>query len=117
MLDQSIHFMLQEADYGLTVSEQEMSRPDEDVVTFAVCHTSRASIRKLLASYVAYHFSLANPSHEAVVLKLQQLTDWEIGRLLKRCVRLDGRFANLDLTPLNCRNVDAAHQEDIYCLS
>ena len=95
--------LLHDAESALSQASEEQNRPAEDIVPLSICHHSRTSIRMYLMSYL---------------LKMGQKPDGNasIKELLIQCAGLDKRFANLDVSEIECR-ATKTNANDEYCLS
>ena len=101
MQTRKIDFLISEADELLSFAKDELSRSEEDVASFLVCHNSRKSITNYLTSYL-----LKNGIEPKYPLTMANLMD--------QCCAEDARFENLDISNIHCRF--ERHEEE-YCLS
>ncbi len=88
----------------LTIAENELNRPFEDVVTLALCLTARRSMNTLLQNYLK--------SKEIAHDKEKSLHD-----LLSLCRASDKQFDNIDLSKILCNSLNHAQCEDKHCLT
>lgn len=94
-----INDLLDQAKSLLEMANEEMSRSEEDVVTFMVCHGSRRAIVNYLQGFL-----LRNGVEPGTA---------GIEKLLEKCQKLDGRFSVIDFSPVYCR---FEYEEKEYCL-
>jgi hypothetical protein len=90
-----------EADQLLMVADEEINRAQEDAVTHLICHNSRQSIANYLAGYL-----IEKGQHVPYPATLDGL--------LERCKAIDGRFSEIDFSPVQCRFDKDVTKE--YCL-
>jgi HEPN domain-containing protein len=85
---------LSEADEMLHTAEEELCRPEEDVVHYNVCKHAYKAIEKYMTGYLIQHGE-----------HIQNSTS--IKELLNSCRKIDPNFNNLDLNPVT----DAEHAD------
>lgn len=90
-----------QADQLVAAAQEEISRPEENVVAPMVCKDARQAIINYMTSFLLDNDVDIAPPHT-------------IDHLLTQCKEVDGRFSYLDITPINCR-FHTDHSE--YCLS
>lgn len=103
MEEKNLQQLLKEAESALDQASEEQLRPAEDIVPISICHHSRTSIRMYLLSYLMKKG--VKPDGNA-----------SIKELLVKCAELDKRFANLDVSEIECRTSKASVNDE-YCLS
>ncbi|MFD2200421.1 HEPN domain-containing protein [Shivajiella indica] len=85
---------LSEAEEMLNTAQEELCRPEEDVVHYNVCKHAYKAIEKYLTGYLLNHgVHIQNSNH--------------IKELLHQCHNIDPKFKELDLNPL----LDAEHAD------
>ena len=101
MQSQNVDSLLTEATDLLYRAEDELSRPEEDVATFAVCQHSRQALMKSII-----YFLLKNGIDPKEPATLESL--------LIQCKESDERFKDIDAGHIAC-----THEEnsDDYCTS
>jgi len=92
-------FLKQKALKKIKLAEDELMKPNEDVVSHSVCSNSRLAIQQLLESY------LLNNN-----IKIQKKES--LALLLERCIILNSKFKTINLSNLECRH-NANNQN--YC--
>jgi len=95
--------LLTQADSALELAAEEQMRPEEDIVTFSICHNSRISIRMYLLSFLIKN-SIEPDANDSMT------------NLLKLCSEVDESFKNLNVTEFECAGSKANHNHE-YCLS
>ncbi len=93
--------MMAEGKKLLDFSLEEINRAEEDVVNYLVCHHTRNAITNFLKVFLANNGAA--------------FEDEPIHKLLEKCIEIDDRFANVDLSGIVCSKVTVA-QNDCYCL-
>lgn len=83
---------LSEAEEMLNTAQEELCRPEEDVVHYNVCKHAYKAIEKYMTAYLIQHG-----------VHIQNSTS--IKELLNQCRNIDPNFKDLDLNPL----MDAEH--------
>ena len=95
---------LKAASNDLSRIEQEMARPNQDVVTHSLCYMVRSSISNLLTAYL---LSLdKSPSEEE-----------SLESLIQKCRQTDSAFDEIDFSPLACKCMTVEQKDEAYCLS
>ncbi len=89
-----------DADQLLMVADEELNRSEEDAVTHLICHNARLSIANYLTGYL-----IDKGQHVPYPATLDGL--------LEKCKAIDGRFQEVDFSPIDCR-YDSNDKE--YCL-
>ena len=93
------HF--EKAKEQLGIANEELFKPEEDVVSYLVCKNSQHAIENYLKGYLSVR---GFETHENETME----------DLLKRCRSLDSNFKHVDIKTVDCR----AHQIDsTYCQS
>ena len=87
----------------LNQATEEVSRPDEDVVTYAICLTSRQIIRKLLRIFLS---SQSIPFNDAA----------SILDLLNACKQVDAQFGRIEINEMSCSGLNVIASDNTYCL-
>lgn len=77
----------------LRAANEELNRPEEDVVTLAACECTRNSVIEFLGSYLT----------EKKILTISQES---IGTLLTRCCKEDAAFKSIDISCFSCKALD-----------
>jgi HEPN domain-containing protein len=103
MENKNLEELLHEAESALEQASEEQMRPAEDIVPISICHHSRSSIRMYLMSYL-------------LKKGIKPDGNSSIKDLLVQCAALDKRFANLDVSEIECRTSKASVNDE-YCLS
>lgn len=83
---------------------EELSRPDEDVVTISVCHGARTAIYNLM------HIFLQEKSNPAGA-------DSSLDEMLDACIKISNAFSGVDLGNVVCRDMSTQQCEGKYCMS
>ncbi len=78
----------------------EMSRAQEDVVSYLVCHNLRKATENLLTGFL--------------MLNGEQPAAAPMSRLLKKCCEYDRRFETIDLTAIECKG-SKLNENDCLC--
>lgn len=78
---------LSEAEEMLNIAQEELCRPEEDVVHYNVCKHAYKAIEKYLTGFLINHG-----------VHIQNSTS--IKELLNQCRKIDSRFNDLNLNPL-----------------
>lgn len=86
----------------LDLAREELNRPDEDVMTMAVCHQVREIISGLMQGWLQMR-----GAESKSVETLEQLRE--------RCAALDARFSNLELTSMICHPARISGEQS-YCM-
>ncbi len=94
-------FLLNEADQLLKMATDQLSRSEEDVSAYTVCHNSRKALKNSLT-----YFLFRNGIEPKEPVTLQSLMD--------QCRAEDARFDNIDIKNYDCRHQEG---EEEYCLS
>ena len=83
----------------LSIANQELFKPNKDVVGYSVCKNSQVAIEGYLKGYLEHRgFETHDEEH--------------LEGLLKRCSALDPKFNKIDLSAIDCR---AAKTDTRYC--
>lgn len=88
----------------LQTATDELSRPQEDVVTLAACQTVRNSMHEMMQIYLQ-----ARGEAPAVNPGLEQL--------LEQCAAHNSEFSRVDFSNIECRGVGHEQCDGKYCLS
>ncbi|MBX7205564.1 MAG: hypothetical protein K1X81_09085 [Bacteroidia bacterium] len=94
--------LFQQAVARLNFVNEELNRPEEDVMTFSVCHQTRGIMSDLLSSYLLKNGKDISAAPDVDVLQVQ-------------CGELDNRFSLLDLTVMHCHPGNT-QTKDMYCM-
>ena len=96
------NLLFQQAVERLNYFNEELNRPEEDVVTFSICHQTRGIIADLLGSYLLNHGK-------------EYPTSLNLDSLLKLCSEFDAGMMTLNISAMDCHpgNLSA---EKTYCL-
>lgn len=97
---QSLKYIIADID---RISE-ELTRPDEDVVTLSVCLGARKSISNLMQLYLQVK--------QGKLSENSSLDD-----LLSDCKKQSTEFNSIDLSKVVCRDMNTKECEGKYCLS
>ncbi len=97
MFDYKIKTILDEADDYMQVAQEEMFKPEEDVVYYMVCRNSFKAIQCYLTGYLLNHNA-----------ELSSNLSLEV--LLEECRNIDSKFENLKLDFL----FNAREKEDVW---
>ena len=90
---------LKEGVKKLKQANEELFKPEEDIVAYSVCKNAQFSLDNLLRGFLLSH--KINPSQ-----------DDSIENLLKKCIEIDVKFKKIDIGMLGCK----AHKIDSrYC--
>ena len=116
MVSKQINDLLESADNKLFFAEKELTRPFEDSVTFAVCHSSNHAIREYLISIIAFNFSLQYPGEEVIQDVIKKIENQNIEFLIKYASKLDQRIADLEISHVACSGLAKEFQSDMYCI-
>ena len=101
MEDLFVKNLWDEADKLLMQADNELNRPEEDVVSPLVCNISRLAIRKYLTGYL-----LKNGIEPEIPTSMETL--------LNQCKSHNSKFSEIDFSNIDCKD----HAEDTnYCLS
>jgi len=116
MMHQEISNLLNKAEANLQLAEREQMRPNEDSVTFSICHAANHSIKDLLMAFLIYHHGAELNSLKSLEDFNKKYIDASVEQLISECQLIDDRFADIDLSVLNC---SASNNNDhhLYCLS
>jgi hypothetical protein len=100
MVDQHVKKLVAEGSDLMRFAEDELRRASEDVVTFLACNNIKRAIVNYLSAYLQSHN--LQPPHNATP-----------DNLLRMCLSLDKRFAQLDFKVLDCSHERGASN---FCL-
>lgn len=92
-------YLISKAQKKIQFAEEELMKPNEDVVSFSVCNQSKLAIKILLESYLTKH-NINFKDQEPLAL------------LLERCTIHNSNFKSIDLSSLTCRNTPNSQN---YC--
>jgi len=96
MNDQKIETMFEQADRLFNSAQEELCRPEEDVVPYLICRNAFLAVNKYLIGYLLKY----EIDHNATM---------SLEVLLEQCRTTDPKFYNLNLDPLYKTNL---HDED-----
>lgn len=91
--------LFEKAQEKLSLANQELFKPEEDVVSYMVCKNSQIAIESYLKGYLSHR---GYASHDEEHLE----------GLLNRCRELDPKFNNIDLNVIDCKT---SKLENNYC--
>ena len=97
MHNQKVKITMDQADELFLTAQEELSRPEEDVVPYMVCRNAFKSVNKYLTGFLLKH---GMEIHASMSLEV----------LLNQCREIDPRFNNLNLDPL----YSTSEQEDVW---
>jgi len=83
----------------LSIANQELFKPNEDVVGYSVCKNSQVAIESYLKGYLQ-HRGFTTHDEE------------QLEGLLNRCKDLDPKFNRIDMSVIDCK---AAKMDSRYC--
>ena len=104
MAKNKIEDSLKQAIHALKIAEDEINRPNEDVVTLSVCLTARQSMRAMMRLFLLTK-SIHHDESESLY------------NLLSHCKKADKQFESIELSKMVCNKLDAAGCENKYCLA
>ncbi|MCK5814882.1 MAG: HEPN domain-containing protein [Flavobacteriaceae bacterium] len=101
---QKTHF--ERAKEKLQLANNELFKPEEDVVSYSVCKNSQYAIEAYLKGYIKLS---GFETHDNETIE----------GLLNRCIELDGKFRNIDLNVINCKKfkIDSRYCTDVSKVS
>lgn len=99
-----IYNSLKEVAKHLRIAENELSRPNEDVVTLSVCLASRRSVNTLMETFLK-----ANSA--------EKFENNSLDELLSQCKKIDKQFETVDLSKVACKEKNTSECDGKYCLS
>jgi len=94
--------LFQAASARLTHVNEEMNRPEEDVMTFSICNQTRTVIMDLFRSWLTSH----GKEHASVN---------DLETLYTMCCDIDDRFRSMDVRGMYCYS-GKPEGKDEYCL-
>ena len=97
MHNQKVKITMDQADELFLTAQEELSRPEEDVVPYMVCRNAFKSVNKYLTGFLLKY---GMEIHASMSLDV----------LLNRCREIDPRFNSLNLDPL----YSTSEQEDVW---
>ena len=97
MHEQKFQTTLDQADELFNSAQEELARPEEDVVPYSVCRSAFKSVNKYLTGYLLKH---GMDIHSSMSLE----------EMLKKCQEIDPKFNDLDLKLLYSTSED----EDVW---
>ena len=94
------------AQENLKGANEELFKPEEDVVTYLVCKNSQFAIENYLKGYLTLR---GFETHQNETLQ----------SLLNRCKSLNSKFNQIDLTTIDCRahEIDSKYCQDVNKVS
>lgn len=95
--------ILNRANLLLNRAEEELNKPQEDVVSLSICQGTKESLDLYLKAFLL--------RHEAADIDAGSMVD-----RLERCRVFDKRFDSIDLQTLECVEGHSCHMNQ-YCLS
>lgn len=98
------HFEL--AENKLKIANEELFKPEEDVVSYLVCKNSQYAIEAYLKGYLNHR---GFETHDKETLE----------GLFERCKSLDSKFGAIEIGVINCRasNIDSRYCTDVAKVS
>lgn len=99
-----IRELLKSAIADLNTAENELKRPNEDVVALSACMCTRQSMKGIMKLYLLAH-------------SLKGSEDLSLKELMVQCIRVDKQFATIDLSRINCKDMSPPVCDEKYCLS
>ena len=98
------HFEL--AENKLKIANEELFKPEEDVVSYLVCKNSQYAIEAYLKGYLNHR---GFETHDKETLE----------GLFERCKSLDSKFSAIEIGVINCRasNIDSRYCTDVAKVS
>jgi hypothetical protein len=83
----------------LQEADQELYKPEEDVVSLVICRSTIGSIENYLKGFLTLRgFDIED--------------DQTLGDLMERCRMLDSKFRSINIEEIDCRNVK---DPDLHC--
>jgi len=100
----TLHF--EKAKENLKIANEELFKPEEDVITYLVCKNSQYAIENNLKGYLTRR---GFETHESETLE----------HLLDRCKALEPKFNNVHLNSIDCRayKIDSTYCQDVKKVS
>ena len=98
------HFDL--AENKLKIANEELFKPEEDVVSYLVCKNSQYAIEAYLKGYLNHR---GFETHDKETLE----------GLFERCKSLDSKFSGIEIGAINCRasDIDSRYCTDVAKVS
>jgi hypothetical protein len=87
----------------IRIAEDEMNRPEEDMVILSACMGARKAISGLMSSYLT---SIRN----------NDIGDKNLNDLLSLCKKSDPSFNSIELTGVVCSHMNTHECDGMYCL-
>ena len=103
MMTNEIHTSLKNVLSQISLVEQELNRPHEDVVALTVCLGARKTISELMNIYLLSN-SIANNENKS------------LDNLLNECKKIDTQFEQIDLSKIVCKEMNTTECDGKYCL-
>jgi len=97
MFEEKAQTAIVQADELFNIAQEELARPEEDVVPYSVCRNAFKSVNKYLSGYLLRH---GYDIHASMSLEV----------LLNRCREIDPKFSDLNLDPL----YSSSEPEDVW---
>ncbi len=104
MVTKEIRELLKQAITDLSIAEYEINRPTRDSVTLSACLCARQSMKSMMRLFLLTHSINHN---ESTSLK----------ELINQCIQVDKQFASIDISNINCSELNHAACDGMYCLS
>jgi len=104
MFTEVIKDNLQHAENALYAVENELKRPEEDVMTVAACMTVRTTMRLMMQQYLDAH-AVPHP------------TTASLHDLLEQCTKSNAKFHSVDIRNVECKGENHEHCDDLYCMT
>jgi hypothetical protein len=98
-----IESLKQTAD-GLRASNEELNRPQENVVSISVCHHTQDAMKRMMQLYLEHHGTQTDDNAG-------------LGELFDECYRRNPAFIQADIAHIDCKDLDARACGEQYCLS
>jgi HEPN domain-containing protein len=94
--------LFKKAQENLKIANEELFKPEEDVISYLVCKNSQYAIENNLKGYLTHR---GFETHESETLE----------HLLDRCKALEPKFKNVHLNFIDCKafKIDSTYCEDV----
>lgn len=98
-MDKKARDYISKGSQKLHEADQELYKPEEDVVSLVICRSTKDSIENYLKGYLT--------------LRGFDIVDGQtLGDLMERCRMLDSKFRSINIEEIDCRNVK---NPDLHC--
>ncbi len=85
--------LFKEAVKNVSEANEELCRPEEDVVSIMVCKKSQLAVNDFLRGFLLQH-------------GVESKTDMTLEGLYKKCLTLNPNFKKVDITNFDCKSVN-----------